>query len=440
MQQLKSVAKKCAKLLKSISANCFDTVKKFCKNVKTYVLLNIAKFFKRSPRALAAVLTVVLVLSCTATVVLATGTTTAYSVVYDGETIATVKTPSILAEAEIFAANKVNNPECNSHLIKTNLSETIATEKSLITSKELAERIIEHSKDIVIASVLKIDDEIVATGKTNKEISSSVDSYLLTHKQENGLENIEITNEIKVENIYLLKSRVSSLPFIKNYLASGENALSLQAVSTVVVEEEIPFETVETKSNSVLIGKKKVTKEGTNGLKEVTYKVYSLNGVETERVALSETVITEPVNKEVTVGTKREVVADKNPNTSMCWPLKRVGGAYVSSYVGDGRGHKGMDLVSPAGTPIYAATGGTVTFSGWDTSGYGYKIVIKHTGGYETLYAHCSALYVKKGDVVTMGETIGAVGTTGRSTGNHLHFEVHLNGCIKDPVNYIGRK
>ena len=123
----------------------------------------------------------------------------------------------------------------------------------------------------------------------------------------------------------------------------------------------------------------------------------------------------------------------------MLWPVKRVSGSYVSSYMGDGRGHKGMDIVASAGTPIYAADGGTVSYAGWDSSGYGYKIVIKHSNGYETLYAHCNAIYVKVGDTVGKGETVGAVGKTGRATGNHLHFEVRKNGTILNPANFIGR-
>ena len=205
------------------------------------------------------------------------------------------------------------------------------------------------------------------------------------------------------------------------------------------MNETIDFETVKTESSSLSVGTKKIIEKGVKGTKAVTYKVFSLDGVETKRTAISSEVITKPVAQKVVVGTKRVVAADKNGDAPMCWPIKRVARSYVSSYVGDGRGHKGMDIVAPAGTPIYAATGGTVTYSGWDTSGYGYKIVVKHSNGYETLYAHCSALYVKKGDVVAKGETIGAVGTTGRSTGNHLHFEVHKDGKIKDPSLYIGR-
>jgi len=439
MQQFKAVTKNCVKFFLNTVSSCFGAVKYFCKNVIAVLFLNIVNIFKRSPRALAALITVVLVLSCTVTVVLATNTTSAYAVMCNGEKIAMVKDPSVLAEAEIFAANKLNNPDCTPYLIKTELMQTIAGEENLISSSVLAERIINKSEDIVMADILKVDGEEVAVGKSCDAISSSINAYLASYKQENGVDNVGISNDYQIIKTYALKSEISSLPMIENYLNSSENVLSLQTVSSVVVTKEIPFETVKTESNVLSVGTNKVVKNGEKGLKEITYRVYSLNGVETKRIVESEKIISKPVSKEIAVGTKRVVAPNRGNSGSMHWPVKRVEGMYVSSYVGDGRGHKGMDIVAPASTPIYAATGGTVTFSGWDSSGYGYKIVVKHSNGFETLYAHCSALYVKKGDVVAKGEHIAAVGTTGRSTGNHLHFEVHQNGSIKDPANYIGR-
>ena len=89
--------------------------------------------------------------------------------------------------------------------------------------------------------------------------------------------------------------------------------------------------------------------------------------------------------------------------------------------------HYGIDLSCSVGTPIYAADGGVVTMSGWNGA-YGYCIKINHENGYETLYAHCSALYVSVGQRVFQGQHIAAVGNTGRSTGPHCHFEIKHNG------------
>ncbi|MCX7717995.1 MAG: M23 family metallopeptidase [Candidatus Sumerlaeaceae bacterium] len=98
--------------------------------------------------------------------------------------------------------------------------------------------------------------------------------------------------------------------------------------------------------------------------------------------------------------------------------------------------HKGIDLSARTGTKIFAADSGRVTFSGWK-GGYGYCVIIDHHNGYQTLYGHCSKLLVDVGDNVRRGEYIAAVGSTGASTGPHLHFEVHRNGTPVNPVQYF---
>ncbi len=98
--------------------------------------------------------------------------------------------------------------------------------------------------------------------------------------------------------------------------------------------------------------------------------------------------------------------------------------------------HTGLDIATSTGTPIQAAASGTVTFSGYKGS-YGNMIVITHTNGVQTYYGHCSQLYVSAGTSVSQGQTIAAVGSTGNSTGPHLHFEVRINGVAYNPQNYV---
>ena len=100
-------------------------------------------------------------------------------------------------------------------------------------------------------------------------------------------------------------------------------------------------------------------------------------------------------------------------------------------------GHNGVDIGGASGTPIYAFMGGTVTFSGWDSTGYGYCVKINHGNGLVTIYAHCSALYVSAGQQVAAGETLGGIGMTGWATGNHLHFEIKVNGVSVNPWIYL---
>jgi murein DD-endopeptidase MepM/ murein hydrolase activator NlpD len=100
--------------------------------------------------------------------------------------------------------------------------------------------------------------------------------------------------------------------------------------------------------------------------------------------------------------------------------------------------HNGIDLAAPGGSPILAAYGGTVVAAAYSST-MGNYVMIDHGSNLYTIYMHASALYVSKGDTVTKGQKIAAVGTTGRSTGNHLHFSVRLNGSYVSPWNYLSK-
>jgi murein DD-endopeptidase MepM/ murein hydrolase activator NlpD len=114
-----------------------------------------------------------------------------------------------------------------------------------------------------------------------------------------------------------------------------------------------------------------------------------------------------------------------------------VQAAYVSSRFGPrwGRMHQGIDFAAQTGTPIHAMASGTVIHSGWE-AGYGKSIVLEHDSGMQTRYAHCSKLLVRKGERVNQGDEIAKVGSTGHSTGPHLHFEVIVDGQRRNPVWY----
>ena len=210
------------------------------------------------------------------------------------------------------------------------------------------------------------------------------------------------------------------------------------SVKETVVESytrAVGYETIKEKTDDLYTTQSRVKRAGVNGEAAVVAEVVYVDGAEQDRLILEWENITEPVDEIIEVGTKQP------PKKAATGRFMRPANGYISSRYGYrknmGDFHTGVDFAGPTGTPIYAADGGKVTYAGWKGN-YGYCIFIDHGNGYTTVYAHCSKLLAKVGQSVAKGETIARVGSTGRSTGPHLHFEIRVNGQHKNPLNYIG--
>ncbi len=120
-------------------------------------------------------------------------------------------------------------------------------------------------------------------------------------------------------------------------------------------------------------------------------------------------------------------------NARFIWPTT---GRRINQYF-RGRFHTGLDIDGEYSSPIYAAASGTVEFASADRSGYGLYVIINHRNGFRTLYAHASKVFVRPGERVSQGQTIAMVGSTGRSTGTHVHFEIRTGGSFLNPLAYF---
>lgn len=181
---------------------------------------------------------------------------------------------------------------------------------------------------------------------------------------------------------------------------------------------------------------------------EATQMIVELEAqLETDRAAYEEQLAKEAALEadiqEMIAELERQEAANSIVSTgTYIWPLPgyRPGSAYgwrIHPIWGDRRFHAGEDIGAPMGTPILAADSGLVTVIPDNGNGYGNYIMINHGGGRVTLYAHMSGFAVSNGATVTQGQTIGYVGSTGNSTGPHLHFEVRVNGATTDPKSYF---
>ncbi|WP_194840871.1 peptidoglycan DD-metalloendopeptidase family protein [Filobacillus milosensis] len=197
------------------------------------------------------------------------------------------------------------------------------------------------------------------------------------------------------------------------------------------VEESIDFKTVTKNSDSLYKGQREVDQQGKKGKKKVKYKVTTKNNEVISKEKVSEEVIEEPKDKVVLKGTK---VIPSRGTGQFSWPA--IGGT-ITSYMGFrwGRQHKGIDIAGVSNRTIKAADNGVIVSAGWHST-FGRRVVINHNNGYKTLYAHLSSINVSVGQTVKKGQKIGVMGSTGRSTGVHLHFEVFKNGRNVNPMDF----
>jgi murein DD-endopeptidase MepM/ murein hydrolase activator NlpD len=205
--------------------------------------------------------------------------------------------------------------------------------------------------------------------------------------------------------------------------------LNLVSREELTYRQAIPFHTQVRTDADRWPWERVIVQVGRSGQKELTVEISRVNGAEVSRKLLSEALLSEPVTQVVVQGTK--IVPDRGSGR-LVWP---VASGNITSPFGMRKRvlHTGIDIAGPVGTHVYAADNGTVTVSQSGLGGYGQVIFIDHGGGsMVTVYAHLSRRLVRVGDVVEKGQIIGHVGSTGRSTGPHLHFEVRING---DPVN-----
>lgn len=365
----------------------------------------------------------------------AAGITVGYDVECEGKIIATVRDAAVLENAKKIAAECVGEGEVKEAIVAPKLAMTLTAADKLDNADSVANAIIENSADIVEGSALMVNGQKVACVEAkglDQKLEARKNSYNMS-----GAENeASFVDEIEVEYGYYLKNDIQSLDTVDSIIAG----LQVKTVSTVISDVTVAFSTRKVNTDTQVLGYYKVTTKGQNGLNRKTEKVESINGVVSARTVLANEVITQPVTQVVTVGTApARVSATEKANASsagfIC-PINR-GKFVVTAYYGDGRNHKGIDLGANKGTAIFAVAAGKVTYAGYDGD-FGYNVVIDHGNGMKTRYAHASALCVSKGQTVSQGDMIATVGSTGYSTGNHLHFEVIVNGTRVNPAPYIG--
>ncbi len=217
------------------------------------------------------------------------------------------------------------------------------------------------------------------------------------------------------------------------YLTYGTPLVTVHSTETATYNEQIEYGTQYIDNASIYLGETEVKSRGIYGQQRIVAEIVRTNGEEVSKKILSSDRLSEPVDEVLYRGTKP--IPPREGTGTFNYPIRTY---TISSRFGMrwGRMHTGTDFAAPTGTKIYASDGGTVTFAGWKGQ-LGYLVIIDHGSLYETYYGHCSKLLVSAGEKVYQGQNIALVGSTGYSTGSHLHFEVRYLDRPMNPLDFL---
>ena len=316
---------------------------------------------------------------------------------------------------------------------------------------------LQEELDLVKTKLDKLNEEINTLNKENKNIEEEILEVekVLEENYEIIRSIIKIQYEQKVGGYLsiLLEAKdfgnlLRRLEVVSNLIKNNDE--TIREIKELQVELESKKETLtkqmdEINKNKIIVEEEKGRLDKLNKEnKAKVKKLIKLQGELSSQIKLTEKEISELESRGQEIN--NEIVSSSGGGSyngsKMAWPvigyttLSSKFGYRIHPISGEKKLHTGIDIPAPAGTPVVAANSGTVIISRYDNS-YGNMVAIDHGGGIVSFYAHNTERLVKVGDKVSKGQKISTVGTTGYSTGNHLHFEVKKNGTFVDPMNYL---
>ena len=361
------------------------------------------------------------------------GVTFAYALEYNGEVIGQIKDKAEYEEAVALVNQMMEDASFEDYAHSVEFRMVITNENSLASPSSVADNLVLNTDLIKKGVRVSVNGKTTAYLKEEDNAEKYIENYLESYIEDKDYVSSFIA-PVECTQGYFLKSDFTSFSDFQTLIES----LDVQSVKTVKEEKEIKYATVKRRDDSLSFGKTKVFSRGVKGLKYSVTQIIMVNGKELKTIYVGDEIAREPVDEILIVGNRGNYIKASWINQlDAIWPLQRVNGQNISAYWGDDRNHKGLDIASAYGTEIYAVQNGTVIEAEYD-DGYGYHVVIEHDGQFKTLYGHASELCVVKGQKVKKGDLIAYVGSTGMSTGNHLHIEVIRKGEKLDPYYFLG--
>lgn len=414
------------------------------------------------------------------------------SVEYNGREIGVISAEADFKEAEREVQQRISYSDNDQAVdLSASFSLRIISDSDIVmNSAQLANEMLAASdEELTEAYGIYIDGKFVGAVKDKAPVQDALDEKLLNYSVDGIVKDISYKNKIEyTQGIYLadsvmeeqktidmLTSSTSKTavyfaqaddsivticqkynmtledferlnPSVDDKLKVGqmvsvtrtESYLPIQYVREIELSSLLDYETVQFETSSLNVGTTAVLVKGKKGEKNTTVEVTYVDGIEYSRKTISSEIIREPVVEQIGIGTYSARPASSSTmlygSGQFGWPID---GGYISDTFISDRNHQGLDIAAPAGTDIYASGDGVVVSAGWNPGGYGYFVMIDHLNGYQTVYAHMSAVYATEGQTVARGQLIGAVGNTGNSNGDHCHLEVRYMGVCYDPAQFI---
>lgn len=358
---------------------------------------------------------------------------------------------SIVPDNNVYANFNTNSLEKNELVLKDkanseNSIENIISDKNIDSKLNVADVFSSNINNVFTINLkghsIKLADNTVGLTSLIEDKYSMLEKICNSYVNELGIDvnNITAIQVMGTISSDIEKSRISSLNLsgeiakeVYDAYVINENLSRLDFKIDLMESEVIEPKIVTEECSDLYIGETD-TIQGVSGLslvnKEIIYDGLNKN----DEKVVSKKVIKPAVNTVVKVGTKNPYYA------GVAFLSNPTKGGYLSSYFGEVRAksvHKGIDIAKNIGESVNAALDGKVISAGYNNGGYGNLIVIEHQNNMKTYYAHLNEIYVNVGDMVKKDDIIGAVGSTGNSTGPHLHFELRVDNKPVDPIKYI---
>ncbi|MDK2965781.1 MAG: hypothetical protein PWP53_1393 [Lacrimispora sp.] len=413
----------------------------------------------------------------------------AYAVTVDGARIGVVDDPAVYTQAVTSVETQAAGILGEEYKFASNIdvSMTIVGKDELSTEEDIRVSLLNQVNEIEKSYVLKVDGVTIGSSTDRSSLQRLLDELSLQYTNENT-KTYQFEQDVSISYEYTAADTLSNPSAIREILtANTEEAVSytvtkgdtyseiandnglrfselmalnpqasvdeLMIGNVLNIKNAIPFLSVRTVESvtyteaiespveyiddvSLYVGETQMKTEGLAGEAQVTAEVTYVNSKEIDRTITETKTLTDPTKTIIAKGvTPRPKTASYG---SYIWPLsgKVTSTTGNRNLLGSANYHSGLDIAAPYGTNVKASDGGLVTFAGWNGS-YGNLVIITHDNGTQTYYAHNSSLLVSKGERVYRGQAIAKVGSTGRSTGNHSHFEVRVDGSIRNPYDFL---